>query len=139
MKRILIFSHALELGGAERALIGLLHALDFNRLQVDLFLMRHEGELMQYIPEQVNLLPEKPQYASLATPLTRVIRKGRLGVALGRLRGKIIAKSRKNLPSHIDKKDCNPLLASFNPRELIAELKARGYSGTIEYTYKISV
>ena len=30
MKHILIFSHALELGGAERALIGLLHALDYS-------------------------------------------------------------------------------------------------------------
>jgi hypothetical protein len=35
MKHILIFSHALELGGAERALIGLLHALDHSRVQVD--------------------------------------------------------------------------------------------------------
>ena len=33
MKHILIFSHALELGGAERALVGLLHALDYSREQ----------------------------------------------------------------------------------------------------------
>ena len=43
-KRILIVSHALELGGAERSLIGLLHALSPQRCQVDLFLLRHEGE-----------------------------------------------------------------------------------------------
>ena len=95
MKHILIFSHALELGGAERALIGLLHALDYSRVQVDLFLMRHEGELMRQIPEQVNLLPEKPQYASLAVPLKTVLRKRQPGVALGRLLGKTAAKRRE--------------------------------------------
>lgn len=95
MKYILIFSHALELGGAERALIGLLHALDYTKVQVDLFLMRHEGELMSQIPAQVHLLPEKPQYASLAVPLKAVLKKGQLGVALGRLRGKLAAKRRE--------------------------------------------
>lgn len=95
MKHILIFSHALELGGAERALIGLLHALDHSRVQVDLFLMRHEGALMDQIPEQVNLLPEKPQYASLAVPMKQVLKKGQLGVALGRFAGKQAALKRE--------------------------------------------
>ena len=92
MKHILIFSHSLELGGAERALIGLLHALDYDRVQVDLFLMRHGGELMGQIPGQVNLLPEKPQYASLAVPLGTVLKKGQLGVGLGRFFGKHAAR-----------------------------------------------
>lgn len=93
-KHILIFSHALELGGAERALIGLLHALDYSRVQVDLFLMRHAGELMGQIPEQVQLLPEKPEYASLAVPLSAVLRKGQLGVCLGRYLGRRAARRR---------------------------------------------
>lgn len=95
MKHILIFSHALELGGAERALIGLLHALDYSRVQVDLFLMRHSGELLSQIPAQVRLLPEKPQYASLAVPLKTVLKKGQLGVAMGRFLGKQAAKRRE--------------------------------------------
>lgn len=94
-RHILIFSHALELGGAERALIGLLHALDYDRVQVDLFLMRHEGELMGHIPPQVRLLPEIPQYASLAVPVGQVLKKGQLGVALGRFQGKRAAKRRE--------------------------------------------
>lgn len=88
MKRILIFSHALELGGAERALIGLLDSIDYSRYSVDLFLMRHQGEMMPFIPEKVRLLPEMPQYASLAVPITDVVRRGQLGVALGRAYGK---------------------------------------------------
>lgn len=88
MKRILIFSHALELGGAERALIGLLDSIDYERCSVDLFLMRHQGEMMPLIPAQVRLLPEIPAYASLAVPLSAVLRRGQLGVALGRAYGK---------------------------------------------------
>ena len=35
MKKILIVSHALELGGAERALLGLLYSLDYEKYQVE--------------------------------------------------------------------------------------------------------
>ena len=51
MKKILIFSHAMEIGGAERALLGLLETLDYAQYEVDLFLMRHAGELLKYIPD----------------------------------------------------------------------------------------
>ena len=54
-KRILIVSHALELGGAERSLVGLMNALDPDRAEVDLFLLRHEGEMMNMIPPQIKL------------------------------------------------------------------------------------
>lgn len=47
MKRILFFSHAMEIGGAERALLGLLENIDTSRYNVDLFLMRHKGELLE--------------------------------------------------------------------------------------------
>lgn len=33
----------------------------------------------------------------------------------------------------------NPDLAKFQPRELICELRARGYSGTLSYTQTINV
>ena len=48
MKKILIVSHTLELGGAERSLIGLLDAIDKKEYKVDLFLLRHEGELLSF-------------------------------------------------------------------------------------------
>ena len=44
--KILIVSHAMELGGAEMALLGLLEHLDTDRVDVDLFLLRHTGELL---------------------------------------------------------------------------------------------
>jgi len=87
MKRIFICSHALELGGAERALIGLLDSIDYSCCSVDLFLMRHQGEMMPFIPEKVRLLPEMPQYASLAVPIADVVRRGQAGKPLHRLLG----------------------------------------------------
>ena len=88
MKNVLIISHCMEIGGAERALLGLLNAFDYSEYSVDLFLLRHTGELMRYIPERVKLLPENRKYSSLAVPLADVIKKGAFGVALGRLEGK---------------------------------------------------
>ena len=64
-KDMLIVSHALELGGAERSLIGLLDAIDTKQYNVDLFLLRHQGELLSEIPKGVNLLPEIPSYTVL--------------------------------------------------------------------------
>ena len=46
---VLIFSQAMELGGVERSLLGLLDSIDYDRYDVDLFLMRHSGELMPYL------------------------------------------------------------------------------------------
>lgn len=88
MKNVLIISHCMEIGGAERALLGLLGAFDYNEYNVELFLLRHTGELMQYIPERVKLLPENKKYSSLAVPLADVIKKGAFGVVFGRLEGK---------------------------------------------------
>ena len=50
MKKILIVTHAMEIGGAETALLGLLETIDTEGYEVDLFLMRHKGELLKYIP-----------------------------------------------------------------------------------------
>ena len=90
-KKILIVSHALELGGAERSLIGLLEALDYENYQVDLFLLRHEGELLTDIPEGVRLLPEIPAYTVLARPMAQTLKEGHVLLTLARLFGKIKA------------------------------------------------
>ncbi len=87
-KRIIIVSHALELGGAERALLGLLENFDTTKYEVDLFLMRHSGEMMNSIPNDIHLLPEIPQYACLAVPIIDVIKNLHLVTAFNRWRGK---------------------------------------------------
>ena len=89
---ILIFSQAMELGGVERSLLGLLDAIDYDRYDVDLFLMRRSGELMPYLNPKAKLLTEIPQYASLAVPMASLVKSGRFGVLCGRLKGKLAAK-----------------------------------------------
>lgn len=90
-KRILIVSHALELGGAERSLIGLLEALDPKRCDIDLFLLQHKGELMPAIPKYVHLLPEVPAYTVLARPMKDTLREGHLLLTGARFIGKLMA------------------------------------------------
>ncbi len=86
----------MHLGGAERALIGLLHAFDHDKVSVDLFLNRHEGELMVDIPSEVHLLPENSQYKSLAEPIKQTLKRGQYAVACSRLIGKLAAKRTEN-------------------------------------------
>ena len=91
-KSILFVSHALELGGAERALIALLDALDPEKYDVDLFLLRQQGELLQKIPSHVHVLPEICPYTCLAQPFFDTLKKKQFGVAMGRVAGKYMAK-----------------------------------------------
>ena len=88
-KKIFIAIHYLEIGGAERALIGLLNALDYTKYEVDLFVYEHRGELMDMIPEKVNLLPEIGSYAAIEKPLKDAIKGCHIGIVIGRLLGKL--------------------------------------------------
>ena len=89
MHKLFIAIHYLELGGAEISLIGLLQSLDYSKYDVDLFVYSHRGELMEFIPKEVNLLPEVKEYAQIERPLKDVIRDGYWKIALARLKAKM--------------------------------------------------
>lgn len=91
-KRIFISMHYMEIGGAEMALVGLLQALDYTKYDVDLFLHAHRGEMMQFIPKEVNLLPEIKEYAHIECPMKQALLDGCLGVLFGRLKAKWLTK-----------------------------------------------
>ena len=91
-KKLLILSHALELGGAERSLIGLLDALDPEIWDTDLFLLRHEGELMNSVPGHIHLLPPIPACTVLARPMVDTLKEGHFLLTAARLAGKLAAK-----------------------------------------------
>ena len=82
--------HYMEIGGAEISLIGLLQTIDYSRYDVDLFLHAHRGELMQFIPKQVNLLPEIKEYAHIECPMKQALFDGCWGVLYGRLKAKLL-------------------------------------------------
>ena len=122
-KRIFIAIHYLEIGGAEMSLIGLLQSFDYSKVEVDLFIYRHQGELLAMIPKEVNLLPEIPAYAQIEAPLKETIQKGFWRIAFGRLKAKWEHRQfvKRNHP--IDggaifgyiAKDVTPYLPDINP------------------------
>ena len=83
--RILITMHYMELGGAESALLGLLQSVDPARVDVDVFIYDHRGELMRYVPtDKIHLLPELTAYKMIERPFVECVKSGQLGVAFGR-------------------------------------------------------
>ena len=122
--RIFIAMHYMEIGGAETALVGLLNALDPARVDVDLFLYDHRGEMMQFIPEWVNLLPQIPKYSVLERPIVELVKRGFWGIAAARLWAKCLSqkvykRSGSKLENNggLDKmsKYTTPLLPKINP------------------------
>lgn len=121
---ILINMHYLEIGGAETALIGLLNALDPKRVDVDLFLHDHRGEMMQFIPEWVNVLPPIKEYTMLERPIKELVNRGHWLIAAARLWAKYVSKkaykkSHSCLPNasvfHYMAKYTTSLLPRINP------------------------
>ena len=55
-KNILLVISNLRVGGAEKNLISLLHEMNYEKYNVDIFLFQHDGRLLKKIPPQVNLL-----------------------------------------------------------------------------------
>lgn len=122
--RIFIAMHYMEIGGAETALVGLLNALDSAHVDVDLFLYDHRGEMMQFIPEWVNLLPQIPKYSVLERPIVELVKRGFWGIAATRLWAKCLSqkaykRSGSTLENNggLDKmsKCTTPLLPKINP------------------------
>ena len=101
-KRIFISMHYMEIGGAESSLIGLLEALDPNKVDIDLFVFAHHGVFMSAIPDYVNLLPEDKGYSMIEKPITTVFKKGHPCIGMSRL----IAKWKINNAIFSSKTDC---------------------------------
>lgn len=88
-KRLFINIHYLEIGGAERALLGLLSALDPEKVDIDLFVNQHTGEFMSLIPNYVNLLPEVPEYTCIERSIKDIVKEGHIGIVLRRMWAKL--------------------------------------------------
>ncbi len=87
-KRIFISIHYMELGGAEISLIGLLQAMDYSLYDVDLFIHSHRGDLLNFIPKEVNILPEIVEYSQIECPMKNTLINGFWGILYGRIKAK---------------------------------------------------
>ena len=87
---LVIMTGAIELGGVERSLIGLLNGFDYETYDVDLFLYGHHGPLMKMIDKRVNILPEVKELAHLRESLGAKLKNGCFVSAYYRLRDELM-------------------------------------------------
>jgi glycosyltransferase involved in cell wall biosynthesis len=85
MKKVLIASFDMEVGGVERSLISLLGKLDFDFCSVDLMLYKHQGDFLNMLPKGVNLLPENQKYATFRQSMKQILQKKFYRIWLTRL------------------------------------------------------
>lgn len=97
MKKILITSFDMEIGGVERSLINMLDNFDYENYEVNLMLYRHQGEFFNLISDKVNLLKEQEGYNTFGESLPKVIKEGNYGLAGARVKAKLVATKDKKL------------------------------------------
>ena len=95
MKKVLIVSFDMGIGGVERSLVNMLDNFDYKNYGVDLMLYRHQGEFLDMIPKEVNLLEEKEGYNSFGDPLDKVIKDGKYALASARIKAKLMSTGTK--------------------------------------------
>lgn len=88
-KSVFILMKTMNIGGAERSLLGLLNAFDYNKYTVTLLIYQHGGEFMKHIPKEVNLLPYNPRYDVFEVSIRSLIFSKRYIYGLARVFSKI--------------------------------------------------
>lgn len=83
---------SLEVGGAERSLIGLLSAFDYSKVDISIMIFRHSGELFKEIPNGPNVLPEFEKYKTFDVPIRLLIHDKKILFAAARIAAIIATK-----------------------------------------------
>lgn len=96
-KNILITVYNLEIGGIERSLINMLESFDYDRYNIDLFILHHTGEFFGLIPDKVNILPEISSYSIFRKPIRQSIKEGHYFSSVIRILSKGLAKIKAKL------------------------------------------
>lgn len=91
MKKVLIASYDMEVGGVERSLAGMLDHFDYHHHSVDLMLCRHQGDFMNLLNEQIHLLPEQRSYMTFRKSVLEVMKEKHYAIGFGRILSKLHA------------------------------------------------
>ena len=92
VKRVLIASFDMEVGGVERSLISMLNNFDYENNEVDLMLYRHTGDFMNLLTDKVNLLEENKSYSTFRKGIGQTIKEGKILLGLSRILAKLLGK-----------------------------------------------
>ena len=90
--KLLIVYQEMVLGGSTSNLLSLLNSLDYSRVHVDLLLRRNEGELLDSIPPEVNVL--KPLIRIRNRFLYQLLLFSSPGVFLAKLKSRYLQKKK---------------------------------------------
>ena len=92
MKKVLIASFDMEVGGVERSLISMLNNFDYENNEVDLMLYSHTGDFMPFLTDKVNLLNENRRYSTFRKSIVQTLKEGNCFLGATRILSKIAAK-----------------------------------------------
>ena len=92
MKKVLISSFDMEVGGVERSLISMLENFDYKNNDVDLMLYSHKGDFMQFLPKRNILLKQIDEYATFRKSIKDVIKERKYILAMTRILANINSK-----------------------------------------------
>lgn len=95
MRKILISSFDMEVGGVERSLVSMLNNFDYENNKVDLMLYRHTGEFMNLLTDKVNLLDEIKAYSTFRKGIGQTIKEGKILLGLSRILAKVLGQISK--------------------------------------------
>ncbi len=119
LKKILISSYDLQVGGVERSLISLLEHFDYDSYDINLLLYNHQGEFFQYLTPRIKLYTEDGKLSSMRKPIIEVFKEREVFLGISRLiaKAKSLTESR-DLESHVQMQDmwryALPFLPSHN-------------------------
>lgn len=92
MRKVLISSFDMEVGGVERSLISMLNNFDYSNNEVDLMLYSNTGDFISMLNNKINLLNEIKQYSTFRKSIGETIKQGNLILGLARILSKFLAK-----------------------------------------------
>ena len=99
MKKVLIGSFDMEVGGVERSLISMLNNFDHDNHEIDLMLYSHTGDFMTLLNNKVNLLKEDRKYSTFRKSIVETFKQGNILLGSSRDLARIFA----NLKGKINK------------------------------------
>ncbi|MDK0625040.1 glycosyltransferase [Clostridium perfringens] len=99
LKKVLIGSFDMEVGGVERSLISMLDNFDYDNHEVDLMLYSHTGDFMPLLNNKVNLLKEDRKYSTFRKSIVETFKQGNILLGSSRILARIFA----NLKGKINK------------------------------------
>ena len=90
-RHILINTHYMPIGGAEKALLGLLDAIDKEKYQVTVMINRHTGELMDKLLKMkgVYVCDEDFDCKLVLGPLSESIKEHKFGMAYAKIKSRV--------------------------------------------------